>query len=81
MEALKRAGAELIEFSALTDDLPSALDVLYIGGGFPETHAAALSANEKLRKAIKKSAENGLPIYAECGGLMYLSDGLTFLNA
>lgn len=78
MEALKRAGAELIEFSALTDDLPSALDVLYIGGGFPETHAAALSANEKLRQAIKKVAEDGLPIYAECGGLMYLSDELTW---
>jgi cobyrinic acid a,c-diamide synthase len=78
MEALKRTGANLIEFSALTDDLPSALDVLYIGGGFPETHAAALSANEKLRQAIKKAAEDGLPIYAECGGLMYLSDELTW---
>jgi len=78
IEALKRAGAELIEFSALTDDLPSQIDVLYIGGGFPETHAAALSANEKLRQAIKKAAEDGLPIYAECGGLMYLSDELTW---
>ena len=78
IEALKRAGAELIEFSALTDDLPSQIDVLYIGGGFPETHAAALSANEKLKRAIKKAAEDGLPIYAECGGLMYLSDELTW---
>ncbi|MDP2755285.1 MAG: cobyrinate a,c-diamide synthase [Nitrospirota bacterium] len=76
LDALKRAGARLTEFSALTDDLPPELDVLYIGGGFPETHAAALSANEKLRKAIKKSAENGLPIYAECGGLMYLGEEL-----
>lgn len=76
IEALKRAGASLIEFSALTDDLPPAINALYIGGGFPETHAAALSANEKLRKAIKKSAENGLPIYAECGGLMYLGEEL-----
>jgi cobyrinic acid a,c-diamide synthase len=76
IEALKRAGASLIGFSALTDDLPPELNALYIGGGFPETHAAALSANEKLRKAIKKSAENGLPIYAECGGLMYLGEEL-----
>jgi cobyrinic acid a,c-diamide synthase len=78
IEALKRAGASLIEFSALTDDLPPAINALYIGGGFPETHAAALSANEKLRQAIKKAAEDGLPIYAECGGLMYLSDELTW---
>jgi cobyrinic acid a,c-diamide synthase len=76
IDALKRAGAELIEFSALTDDLPSQIDVLYIGGGFPETHAAALSANEKIRQAIKKAAEDGLPIYAECGGLMYLGEEL-----
>ena len=78
LDALRRAGARLTEFSALTDDLPPELDVLYIGGGFPETHAAALSANEKLRKAIKESAENGLPIYAECGGLMYLGEDLTW---
>jgi cobyrinic acid a,c-diamide synthase len=78
IEALKRAGASLIEFSALTDDLPPAINALYIGGGFPETHAATLSANEKLRQAIKKAAEDGLPIYAECGGLMYLSYELTW---
>ena len=78
LDALKRAGSRLIEFSALTDDLPPELDVLYIGGGFPETHAAALSGNKKLRQAIKKAAEDGLPIYAECGGLMYLGDELTW---
>ena len=76
LEALERAGARLIEFSALTDDLPPALDALYIGGGFPETHAAAISANEQLRQAIKKTAEESLPIYAECGGLMYLGEKL-----
>jgi len=76
LEALKRAGARLIEFSALKDDMPPALDALYIGGGFPETHAAALAANEKLKQAIKKAAEEGLPIYAECGGLMYLGEKL-----
>lgn len=73
LDALKKAGADLIEFSALTDTLPSLLDALYIGGGFPETHAPALSENVKLRHQIKGAAERGLPIYAECGGLMYLS--------
>jgi len=76
LEALERAGAKLIEFSALTDNLPSGLNALYIGGGFPETHAAALAANEALRHDIKKVAEEGLPIYAECGGLMYLGEKL-----
>ncbi|MEW6162701.1 MAG: cobyrinate a,c-diamide synthase [Nitrospirota bacterium] len=76
LEAIEETGAKLIEFSALTDDLPSDLDALYIGGGFPETHAAALTANETLRHDIKKAAEEGLPMYAECGGLMYLSEKL-----
>ena len=76
LEAIERAGARLIEFSALTDDLPPALNALYIGGGFPETHASELAANKKLKKAIKKVAEEGLPIYAECGGLMYLGEKL-----
>jgi cobyrinic acid a,c-diamide synthase len=76
LEALEKAGAQFIEFSALTDDLPSDLDALYIGGGFPETHASALAANKKLRHDIKKAAEKGLPIYAECGGLMYLGEKL-----
>jgi cobyrinic acid a,c-diamide synthase len=83
LDALKRAGARLVEFSALTDTLPPALDGLYIGGGFPETHAPSLAANETLRSAVKKAAEADLPIYAECGGLMYLSreiiwDGKTY---
>jgi cobyrinic acid a,c-diamide synthase len=76
IDALTRAGARLIEFSALTDDLPSSIDALYIGGGFPETHASALSANTALREAIRKAGEDGLPIYAECGGLMYLAEEL-----
>ena len=76
LDALKRSGANLIEFSALTDNLPPLLDALYIAGGFPETHAASLAANETLRNAINRAAEEGLPIYAECGGLMYLSQEL-----
>ncbi len=78
LECLKRAGARLIEFSALTDDLPTLLDALYIGGGFPETHAPALTSNERLRKSIRKAADEYLPIYAECGGLMYLGEELIY---
>jgi cobyrinic acid a,c-diamide synthase len=78
LESLKRAGARLIEFSALSDDLPHGIDALYIGGGFPETHAPALTANKKLRLAIKKAADEYLPIYAECGGLMYLGEKLVY---
>jgi cobyrinic acid a,c-diamide synthase len=76
IDALQRAGANVIEFSALTDDLPPAIHALYIGGGFPETHASMLAANEKLKRSLKKAAEEGLPIYAECGGLMYLGEEL-----
>lgn len=72
IDALKKEGAEIIEFSALTDDLPSKLDALYIGGGFPETHATTLSENKRLKQSIKRAVEEGLPVYAECGGLMYL---------
>ncbi len=73
LEALEREGARLIEISALTaPTLPPDLDGLYIGGGFPETHVQALGENKTFRLAIKEAAAGGLPIYAECGGLMYL---------
>jgi len=72
LEALERCGGELVYINALTDkDLPE-LDGLYIGGGFPETSARDLAANESFRTAVKNAAEGGLPIYAECGGLIYL---------
>ncbi len=76
LEALEMAGAVLIEFSALKDDLPDDIEGLYIGGGFPETHAELLASNKRLREAIRKAAEEGLPVYAECGGLMYLGEEL-----
>lgn len=70
--ALEAAGARVVEISPLRDAGLPAIDGLYIGGGFPETHAEALGANASFRHQIKQLAEAGLPIYAECGGLMYL---------
>lgn len=72
LEALVDAGAELVVTSPLFEDNLPPVDGLYIGGGFPETHAARLSRNVTYRDQIKRLAEQGLPVYAECGGLMYL---------
>lgn len=77
LEALARQGAELVEINALTEpELPPDLDGLYIGGGFPETSARELSANVSFRASIRQAAEQGLPIYAECGGLIYLGESM-----
>jgi cobyrinic acid a,c-diamide synthase len=72
LEALERSGGELLYINALTDKELPELDGLYIGGGFPETSARELAANGSFRTAVKNAAEAGLPIYAECGGLIYL---------
>ncbi|MGD9330835.1 MAG: cobyrinate a,c-diamide synthase [Desulfobacterales bacterium] len=76
LEALKAAGARLIFTSPLMTDTIPDIDGLYIGGGFPETHAAELSRNQSFRDRLKALAQDGLPIYAECGGLMYLGEKL-----
>jgi cobyrinic acid a,c-diamide synthase len=76
LEALARAGAELVFFNALTDEHLPQVDGLFIGGGFPETHMQALAANASLRGEIRQAGERGLPIYAECGGLIYLARSL-----
>lgn len=76
LEALTRAGAELVFFSPLSQVGIPAVDALYIGGGFPETHAAALSKNIAFMEALRFLVEAGLPVYAECGGLMYLGQSL-----
>jgi cobyrinic acid a,c-diamide synthase len=73
LEALAAAGAELVFFDALRDARLPAIDGLFIGGGFPETQMAALTANASLMRAIRAAIEDGLPTYAECGGLMYLA--------
>ncbi|MEJ2117964.1 MAG: cobyrinate a,c-diamide synthase [Alphaproteobacteria bacterium] len=72
LEAFERAGAELCFFDALSDACLPKADGLFIGGGFPETHAARLSANASLRADIAAKLHAGMPAYAECGGLMYL---------
>lgn len=78
LDALEAAGAELVPFDALRDAHLPQVDGLYIGGGFPEACAAELEANSSLRGEIKQAIENGLPAYAECGGLMYLSRSIDY---
>ena len=73
LDALQRAGAQLIYFDALRDSALPDCDGLFIGGGFPETNAERLAANAPLRADIAAALRAGLPAYAECGGLMYLS--------
>jgi len=76
MEALVDEGAELIEINAMTAKSLPELDGLYIGGGFPETSAKRLADNTTFRHSIKDAADAGLPIYAECGGLIYLGESI-----
>ena len=73
LEAFAANGAELIPFDTLNDPKLPEADGLFIGGGFPETHLAALSANQSLRAEIRQALARGMPAYAECGGLMYLA--------
>ncbi|MFO7653014.1 MAG: cobyrinate a,c-diamide synthase [Candidatus Krumholzibacteriia bacterium] len=76
LEALEREGAELTAVSALGDTRLPELDALYIGGGFPETHTAQLAGNRVLHADLRRRVKAGLPVYAECGGLMYLAERL-----
>lgn len=78
LRLLARSGAEIVFFSPLTDAaLPDGAVGLYLGGGYPELHAETLSHNVRLREMIRKRAAKGMPVYAECGGYMYLMRSLT----
>jgi len=78
LEALRREGAGLKFFSPVADKKIPICDLIYIGGGFPEVLGQSLERNSTMRKLIKKHAEEGMPIYAECGGLMYLTKSISF---
>jgi len=85
LETLREVGATLIPFSPIADlAVPDSVDALYIGGGYPEVFAKELMDNRPMRASIKARAQGGMPIYAECGGLMYLmstienSEGVIF---
>ncbi|MBU3967404.1 MAG: hydrogenobyrinic acid a,c-diamide synthase (glutamine-hydrolyzing) [Euryarchaeota archaeon] len=75
LDALKRQGADIVFFSPMSDDLPQ-VDGLYLGGGYPELYAKELETSGT-REQIKKAADDGMPIYGECGSLMYLNETLT----
>ena len=74
LSELRKRGAEIVPFSPIRDELPD-VDGIYIGGGYPELHAKELEKG-KARDQIKAASEDGMPIYGECGGLMYLTKGL-----
>jgi len=78
LEALRREGAGLKFFSPVADKKIPSCDLIYIGGGFPEVLGRSLERNAAMRRLIKKHAEDGMPIYAECGGLMYLTKSISF---
>ncbi len=80
LELLKECGVELIPFSPMYDKALPDVEGLYIGGGYPEVFAKTLSDNQAFIKDLLQKLENGLPVYAECGGLMYLADKLLQLN-
>ncbi len=78
LRALAAGGAELVPFSPIADAELPCVDALFLGGGFPEYRMAELEANRTMRQGIAESIADGLPVYAECGGLMYLCQGLSW---
>ena len=78
LDLLREQGAEIVWFSPMTDSsLPSGLDALYLGGGYPELHAKQLSDNRRMLEEVRAFAASGRPVYAECGGMLYLSESLS----
>lgn len=80
LETMISNGAELITIDSIKDTQLPPVDGLFIGGGFPESRMQALQDNHSLKESVKEAIENGLPTYAECGGLMYLSRSITWNN-
>jgi cobyrinic acid a,c-diamide synthase len=78
LQAMQNLGAELVYFDTLQDKHLPQLDALFIGGGFPETQLDALQSNSHMRLQIRAFIEAGKPVYAECGGLMYLCKGISY---
>jgi len=78
LEAFEAQGGELVPVDMLNDPVLPQIDGLFIGGGFPETQMDALADNATMRDSVRTALENGLPAYAECGGLMYLCRSLTW---
>ena len=81
LEVLEAAGAEVVKFSPLHDQVLPDVEMLYLGGGYPELHGAALAKNAAMLAAVKRFAERGGVIYAECGGLMYLAESIRDFKA
>jgi len=79
IESLIEEGAEIVYFSPMDDDLPD-VDGLYFGGGYPDLFAERLESNKKMRSAVKRASDDGMPIYAESGGLMYLARSLEVIE-
>ena len=81
IEALGRAGAEVVQLSLLENGSWPEIHGLYLGGGFPEMQAQALAENDRVREHVRRQAAQGMPIYAECGGLMYLGRSIRYAGS
>ncbi|HET6421460.1 MAG TPA: cobyrinate a,c-diamide synthase, partial [Geobacteraceae bacterium] len=77
LRLLREAGAEIVEFSPMEDaHLPGNISGIYLPGGYPELYAESLAANRSMMEEIRKAVDDGMPVYAECGGFIYMTDGM-----